>query len=29
VGILANLFPLFVALYNLRLDIRSSRDSPV
>jgi lipid-A-disaccharide synthase-like uncharacterized protein len=28
VGVLSNLFPLFVALYNLRLDIRSSRDSP-
>jgi lipid-A-disaccharide synthase-like uncharacterized protein len=25
VGILSNLFPLFIALYNLRLDIRSSR----
>jgi lipid-A-disaccharide synthase-like uncharacterized protein len=29
VGILSNLFPLFIALYNLRLDIVSSRDSPV
>ena len=26
VGILSNLFPLFIALYNLRLDINSSRD---
>jgi lipid-A-disaccharide synthase-like uncharacterized protein len=26
VGVLSNLFPLFVALYNLRLDIISSRD---
>lgn len=25
VGILSNLFPLFVALYNLRLDINSRR----
>lgn len=29
VGILSNLFPLFVALYNLRLDILSGRSSPV
>ncbi|HJS22120.1 MAG TPA: lipid-A-disaccharide synthase N-terminal domain-containing protein [Steroidobacteraceae bacterium] len=29
VGILANLFPLFIALYNLRLDIISNRDSSV
>lgn len=28
VGILSNLFPLFVALYNLRLDFASHRDSP-
>ncbi len=27
VGILSNLFPLFVALYNLRLDIISKRRS--
>jgi len=27
VGILSNLFPLFVALYNLRLDILSNRHS--
>lgn len=29
VGILSNLFPLFVALYNLRLDFTSDHDSPV
>lgn len=28
VGILSNLFPLFVALYNLRLDITSNRNTP-
>ncbi len=27
VGILSNLFPLFVAFYNLRLDITSNRDA--
>lgn len=27
VGILSNLFPLFVALYNLRLDIVANRNS--
>jgi lipid-A-disaccharide synthase-like uncharacterized protein len=26
VGILSNLFPLFIALYNLRLDITSNRN---
>ena len=29
VGILSNLFPLFIALYNLRLEITSNRDSPL
>jgi lipid-A-disaccharide synthase-like uncharacterized protein len=29
VGIISNLFPLFIALYNLRLDITSKRNSPV